>query len=46
MNWLTKSFGQYTIAWLLIASTIGGIVSASVKFIFDDILGPRDAHDP
>jgi hypothetical protein len=41
MNWMRESFDQYTIAWVLIASTIGGIVGASVKFVFENLLGPK-----
>jgi hypothetical protein len=40
-SWLTRSFDQYTVAWLLLSSIIGGVVGASVKFLFDDVLSPR-----
>jgi len=41
MSWLARSFDQYTIAWLLITSIIGGIVGASIKFIFEGLLAPH-----
>lgn len=40
MDWLNHSFQQYTIAWLLLASTIGGIIGAAIKFGFEDLLRP------
>ena len=41
MNWLTRSFEEHTIVWLAISSIFGGIVGASVKFLFEDLLRPR-----
>jgi hypothetical protein len=41
MDWLTDSFEEYTVAWILISSFVGGVVGASVKFLFEDILRPR-----
>jgi hypothetical protein len=40
-SWLTRSFNEYTLAWLLLSSVVGGVVGASVKFLFDDVLSPR-----
>lgn len=40
-SWLTSSVNQYTLAWLLLSSVIGGVVGASVKFLFDDVLSPH-----
>ncbi|WP_131104498.1 hypothetical protein [Ornithinimicrobium sufpigmenti] len=40
MDWLNHSFQQYTIAWLLLASTIGGVIGAAIKFGFEDLLRP------
>jgi len=40
-SWVTRSFDQYTVVWLLVSSVIGGVVGASIKFIFDDVLSPR-----
>ena len=41
MNWLTQSFDEHTAAWILISSLIGGVIGASVKFFFEDVLRPR-----
>ena len=41
MDWLGQSFDQYTVVWLLITSIIGGIVGASIKFLFEGLLTPR-----
>lgn len=40
MNWLTQSFQQYTVAWILISSLVGGIIGAFVKFLFEDVVRP------
>lgn len=40
MNWLNQSFQQYTIAWVFLASAIGGITGAAIKFGFEDLLRP------
>jgi hypothetical protein len=37
---LGQSFQQYTVAWLLLSSVLGGIVGATVKFAFEDIIRP------
>jgi hypothetical protein len=41
MNWLTSSFEENTVAWVLIASLLGGVVGASTRFVFEDVLRPR-----
>jgi hypothetical protein len=41
MAWLTRSFAQYSILWLLLSGVIGGVVGAGVKFVFEDVLRPR-----
>lgn len=41
MEWINRSFDQYSILWLLLASTIGGLVGAGIKFLFEDIFRPR-----
>ena len=38
---MLESFNQYTPAWILISSIIGGVVGASIKFLFDKILSRR-----
>jgi hypothetical protein len=40
MNWLTQSFQQYTVAWIVISSLVGGMIGAFVKFLFEDVLRP------
>lgn len=37
-DWLQLSFEQNTILWLLVSSVLGGIVGASMRFVFDVIL--------
>jgi len=39
-SWLTTSFEQHTVAWILISSVVGGIVGSAVKFAFEDVLRP------
>lgn len=34
-DWLSKSYEEHSLAWLLIASILGGVVSLSLKFLFD-----------
>lgn len=41
MNWLTDSFQQYSIAWILISAFVGGVIGAATKFLFEDLLRPR-----
>jgi|HubBroStandDraft_3_1064219.scaffolds.fasta_scaffold139983_2 hypothetical protein len=40
MTWLVSSFSQYTVGWILISSLVGGIIGASVRFAFEDVLRP------
>lgn len=40
MNWLTESFAEHSILWMLLSSIVGGVIGASVKFVFDDVLRP------
>jgi hypothetical protein len=39
-SWLTDSFEQYTVAWILISSVVGGVIGGAVKFTFEDVLRP------
>jgi len=41
LNWLTRSFSQYTVIWLVVSSLVGGLIGSSVRFLFEDILRPR-----
>jgi hypothetical protein len=43
MPWLQQSFQENTIVWLLISSVLGGIIGASVHFLFDFLL-PQQAQ--
>lgn len=40
-DWLTKSFQEFSILWLLLSSILGGIIGASFKFIFESLLPDR-----
>jgi hypothetical protein len=40
MSWLTRSFDEYTLIWLVISSTLGGAIGAAITFLFQDLLGP------
>jgi phosphate/sulfate permease len=39
MDWLYKSFQEYSVAWLLISGILGGAISFILKFFFDEIIG-------
>jgi hypothetical protein len=38
LNWLQQSFQEYSILWLLVSSILGGIIGASMRFVFEVIL--------
>ena len=38
IDWLQQSFQENSVVWLLISSVVGGIVGASMKFVFDVVL--------
>lgn len=40
-SWLTDSFQEYSVAWLLISAFVGAVVGATTKFVFEDVLRPR-----
>jgi hypothetical protein len=40
-TWLTQSFQEFTVVWLLISTTVGGVIGACITLVFDDILRPR-----
>lgn len=40
MDWLTGAFERYSVAWLLLSAFIGGVIGASVRFFFEDVLRP------
>jgi hypothetical protein len=37
LEWLTKSFAEYSIIWLLISSVLGGFIGAFFRLLFDVI---------
>jgi hypothetical protein len=41
MNALLQSFPQSSIFWLVVSGLIGAVIGAVVKFVFDNVLGPR-----
>jgi hypothetical protein len=41
VNWLTESFEQYSLAWLLLSAFLGGVIGTGTKFLFEDVLRPR-----
>jgi hypothetical protein len=43
-DWLTKSFQEHSILWLLVSSILGGIIGASLRFLFDVLL-PQHLKD-
>lgn len=40
-SWLTNSFGEFTIAWLLISTIVGSIIGSGITLLFDEIFRPR-----
>jgi hypothetical protein len=40
MSWLTNSFSEYTVIWLLLSSVLGGFVGAGITFVREDLLRP------
>ena len=41
MSWLTRSFDEHSIAWILISGGLGTLLGAFIKFYFDQVLGAR-----
>jgi hypothetical protein len=41
VGWLTDSFEQYSIAWILISAFVGGVIGSATKFLFEDVFRPR-----
>jgi hypothetical protein len=44
MSWLTALMDEHTVAWVFLSAVVGGVVGASVKFLFEDLLGHRLAR--
>ncbi|MDE8671085.1 hypothetical protein PY310_21280 [Pseudarthrobacter sp. H3Y2-7] len=40
-EWVSQSFSQYSVIWILLSGFIGGLTGASTKFFFEDLLRPR-----
>ena len=40
-EWLTKSFQEHSIIWLLISSILGGLFGATFEFLFETLLPQR-----
>lgn len=40
MGWLTTSFEQYTLMWVVLSALAGGLIGSFTKFLFEDILRP------
>jgi hypothetical protein len=40
-EWLTRSFQEHSILWLMLSSVIGGVIGATVKFLFEGVLPQR-----
>ena len=41
VDWFQQSFQENTLLWLLLSSVVGGVVGASVRFLFDVMLPQR-----
>lgn len=41
MDWLLRSFQENSILWIFISVGVGGIIGASIKFFFDQVLAHR-----
>ena len=41
LDWMQQSFQENSILWLLLSSILGGIIGASMRFVFDVILPQR-----
>ena len=41
MGWLTDSFEQYSVAWIVISAFVGGVIGSATKFLFEDVFRPR-----
>ena len=41
MGWLTDSFEQHSVAWIVISAFVGGVLGSGTKFLFEDVFRPR-----
>ncbi|HEV2905205.1 MAG TPA: hypothetical protein VGW32_09165 [Pyrinomonadaceae bacterium] len=37
-DWLTRSFQEHSVLWLVISSLLGGVLGATIKFLFETFL--------
>jgi hypothetical protein len=40
VDWLTSSFNDRSVAWIVLSSFVGGLMGVAVKFGFEDVLRP------
>ena len=40
-DWIQRSFEQNSILWLLLTSVLGGLIGASMRYLFDVLLPQR-----
>lgn len=40
-SWLTTSFEEHTIAWLILSTILGSVMGSAITLFFDEILRPR-----
>jgi hypothetical protein len=41
VGWLTDSFEEHSVAWILISAFVGGVIGSATKFLFEDVFRPR-----
>jgi hypothetical protein len=39
-GWLSESFDEHTVLWLLISTVLGGVVGSGITFVYEDVLRP------
>ncbi len=40
MDWISRSFEEHTLIWLLISTVVGGVVGSGITFAYEDVLRP------
>lgn len=40
-TWLTSSFEEHTIAWLILSTIIGSVLGSTITLLFDEIIRPQ-----
>lgn len=41
MDWLLESFQEHSILWIVVSVAVGGLIGASIKFLFDQVFAYR-----